>query len=84
MLYCWIVTNVLPEKMGDSWLVAAINERALSNPKAVLTVAQLRTRWKETKGSNKDRHMDGVRSSMTLGYRITRLLYDELLKAVIC
>jgi uncharacterized protein involved in tolerance to divalent cations len=83
MLYCWITTNVLPEKMADSWLVNAINERALSNPKPALTVAQLRTRWKETKGTNKDRHMAGVRSAMTLGYRVTRLLYDELLKSVV-
>ena len=82
MLYSWIVTNVLPEKMGESWLVTAINERALSNPKPALTVAQLRTRWQETKGTNKDRHMAGVRSAMTLGYRVTRLLYDELLKSV--
>ncbi len=82
MLYCWITTNVLPEKMGDSWLVKTIDERALSNPTAALTVSQLRTRWKETKGTNKDRHMAGVRSAMTLGYRITRLLYDHLLKEV--
>lgn len=82
MLYCWITTNVLPEKMADSWLVNAIDERALSNPTPALTVDRLRTRWKETKGTNKDRHMAGVRSAMTLGYRITRLLYDHLLKEV--
>lgn len=82
MLYCWITTNVLPEKMADSWLVSELDKRALSNPTPALTVAQLRTRWKETKGTNKDKHMAGVRSAMTLGYRITRLLYDELLKEV--
>jgi hypothetical protein len=82
MLYCWITTNVLPEKMGTSWLVTELDKRALSQSKPALTVAQLRTRWKETKGSNKDRHMAGVGSAMTLGYRITRLLYDELLKKV--
>ena len=82
MLYVWITTNVLPEKMADSWLVTEIDKRALSNPKPALTVGELRTRWKETKGSNKDRHMAGVRSAMTLGYRVTRLLYDELLKKV--
>jgi uncharacterized protein involved in tolerance to divalent cations len=83
-LYTWITTNLLPEKMGDSWLVTEIDKRALSNPTPALTVAQLRGRWQTTKGSNRDRHMAGVRSSMTLGYRITRLLYDELLKAEIC
>ena len=83
MLYTWITTNVLPEKMSDSWLVAEIDKRALSNPKPALTVTQLRTRWKETKGTNRDRHMAGVRSAMTLGYRITRLLYDQLLKQVV-
>jgi uncharacterized protein involved in tolerance to divalent cations len=82
MLYCWITTNVLPEKMNDSWLVTELDKRALSNSKPALTVAQLRTRWKETKGTNKDRHMAGVRSAMTLGYRITRLLYDRLLNKV--
>ena len=83
MLYCWIITNVLPEKMADSWLVTELDRRALSNVKPADTVAQLRTRWKTTKGSNKDRHMAGVRSAMTLGYRITRLLYDEIVKASI-
>jgi uncharacterized protein involved in tolerance to divalent cations len=82
MLYCWIVTNVLPENMAESWLVCELDKRALSQPKPALTVAQLRTRWKETKGTNKDRHMAGVRSAMTLGYRITRLLYDHLIKEV--
>jgi uncharacterized protein involved in tolerance to divalent cations len=82
MLYSWIVTNVLPENMAESWLVCELDKRALSNIKPALTVAQLRTRWKETKGSNRDRHMACVRAAMTLGYRITRLLYDELLKQV--
>jgi hypothetical protein len=82
MLYCWITTNVLPQKMAESWLVCELDKRALSNAKPALTVAQLRTRWKETKGTNKDRHMAGVRSAMTLGYRITRLLYDHLLQQV--
>jgi uncharacterized protein involved in tolerance to divalent cations len=82
MLYTWITTNVLPEKMNDSWLVSELDKRALSNPKPALTVAQLRVRWKDTKGANKDRHMAGVRSAMTLGYRITRLLYDHLLREV--
>jgi uncharacterized protein involved in tolerance to divalent cations len=83
MLYSWIVTNVLPERMAESWLVCELDKRALSQPKPALTVAELRTRWKETKGTNRDRHMAGVRSAMTLGYRITRLLYDQLLKKVV-
>jgi uncharacterized protein involved in tolerance to divalent cations len=82
MLYCWIITNVLRESMSDSWLVAELDRRALSNPKPALTVAELRTRWQTTTGSKKDKHMAGVRAAMTLGYRVTRLLYDELLKAV--
>lgn len=82
MLYSWIITNVLPEKMSDSWLVTELDKRALSNSTPALTVAQLQVRWKETKGTNKDRHMAGVRAAMTLGYRITRLLYDELLREV--
>ncbi|WP_309730439.1 hypothetical protein [Chamaesiphon sp. OTE_75_metabat_556] len=82
MLYCWIITNVLRESMSDSWLVAELDRRALSNSKPALTVAELRTRWQTTTGSKKDKHMAGVRAAMTLGYRVTRLLYDELLKAV--
>lgn len=82
-LYAWIMPNVVPEKMADSWLVTELDKRALSNSKPALTVAQLRTRWKETKGTNKDRHMAGVRAAMTLGYRITRLLYDHLLQNVV-
>jgi uncharacterized protein involved in tolerance to divalent cations len=82
MLYCWIITNVLRESMSDSWLVVELDRRALSNPKPALTVAELRTRWQTTTGSKKDKHMAGVRAAMTLGYRVTRLLYDELLKAV--
>jgi uncharacterized protein involved in tolerance to divalent cations len=82
MLYSWIVTNVLPAKMADSWLVCELDKRALSNSPPALTVAELRTRWKKTKGKNKDKHMAGVRSAMTLGYRITRLLYDHLLKEI--
>jgi uncharacterized protein involved in tolerance to divalent cations len=82
MLYSWITTNVLPERMAESWLVCELDKRALSNPKPALTVAELRKRWKETKGTPKDRHMAGVRAAMTLGYRITRLLYDHLLKEV--
>ncbi len=65
--------------MADSWLVTELDRRAKSNTKAAMTVGQLRSRWKETKGTNKDRHMAGVRSSMTLGARIARLLYDRLL-----
>jgi hypothetical protein len=68
-LYTWIMGNVLPQKFA----------RALSNKDQVLTVAELRKRWKSTQGSNADRHKAGARSAMTLGYRITRLLYEELL-----
>lgn len=82
MLYCWVMTHVLRENMADSWLVQEIDRRARSNGNSAVTVADLRVRWKTTKGSNKDRHMAGVRSAMTLGYRVTRLLYDCLLKEV--
>jgi uncharacterized protein involved in tolerance to divalent cations len=82
-LYCWIITNVLAAGLGETWLVTELDRRALSNQKPALTVSELRTRWKTTTGSKRDKHMAGVRSAMTLGYRITRLLYDELLKASI-
>jgi uncharacterized protein involved in tolerance to divalent cations len=82
-LYCWIVTNVLAASVGENWLVTKLDRRALSNKKPALTVSELRTRWKETAGSKRDKHMAGVRSAMTLGYRITRLMYDELLRTSI-
>jgi uncharacterized protein involved in tolerance to divalent cations len=82
MLYCWTITNVLRECMSDSWLVTELDKRALSNPKPALTVGELRTRWQTTTGGKKDKHMAGVRSAMTLGYRITRLLYDRLLDEI--
>jgi hypothetical protein len=62
--------------------VCQLDKRALSSPNPALTVAELRHRWKSTTGSKRDIHMAGVRSAMTLGYRITRLLFDELLKKV--
>jgi uncharacterized protein involved in tolerance to divalent cations len=80
MLYCWTIAHVLPVKMQNSWLVKELDRRALSNSKPADTVADLRVRWKTTKGTPKDRHMAGIRAAMTLNYRITRLLYDELLK----
>ena len=83
-LYVWIMSCVMPERCKDTWLVNELDRRALSNPKPALTVAQLRTRWQTTKGSNSDKHKAGARSAMTLAYRITRLLYDNLLQDILC
>jgi uncharacterized protein involved in tolerance to divalent cations len=82
MLYSWIITNILPAKFETSWVVQELDKRALSTPNPALTVAELRERWKKTTGGNKNKHMAGVRSAMTLGYRVTRLLYDKLLEHV--
>jgi hypothetical protein len=82
-LYAWIVTNVLSANVGQTWLVKEIDRRALNNQKPSLTVAELRKRWRDTAGSNKDRHQAGVRSAITIGYRLTRILYDELLREVL-
>jgi hypothetical protein len=79
-LYCWTITNVLAANVDETWLVTELDRRARSTPKTALTVSELRTRWQSTTGSKKDKHMAGVRSAMTLGYRITRLLFEELLK----
>lgn len=80
-LYCWIMSYVVPERMVDSWVVTELDRRSMTNPRTAVKVADLRKRWKTTKGSNKDRHQAGAAIAMTLGYRITRLLYDELLKS---
>ena len=79
-LYTWTSQHVLPSKMSASWLVQELDRRALSGSAKALTVAELRRRWKSTKGTPKDRHMAGVRSTITLNYRITRLLFEELFK----
>jgi hypothetical protein len=81
-LYTWIMKYVVPEKMADSWLVTELDRRSKTNPRTAVTVADLRKRWRETKGSNSDKHKAGAAIAMTLAYRITRLLYDELLKSV--
>lgn len=81
-LYCWIMRYVVPEKMADSWVVTELDRRSMTNPRTAVKVADLRKKWQTTKGSNKDRHQAGAAIAMTLGYRITRLLYDELLKEV--
>lgn len=60
MFYSWIITNVPPAKFETSWMVQELNKRAKSSPTPAITVAQLRERWKTTKGANKDRHMAGV------------------------
>jgi uncharacterized protein involved in tolerance to divalent cations len=79
-LFCWTMTNVMPIKMCNSWLVTELNRRAESGSEKSLTIAQLRNRWQTTKGTPTDRHKASVRSAMTINYRVTRLLYDELLK----
>jgi hypothetical protein len=79
-LYTWIMKYVVPVKMTESWVVTELDRRTLSVPKPAPTVAQLRTRWQETTGSNADRHKAGAAMAMTLAYRVTRLLYDELSK----
>jgi hypothetical protein len=79
-LFCWTMNNVLPVKMSKSWLVKELDRRALSNSEKALTIAQLRHRWKTTKGTPGDRYKAGIRSAMTINYRVTRLLYEELLK----
>ena len=81
-LYTWVMKYVIAERMADSWLVQEIDRRALSNSPPALTIAQLRKRWKTTKGSNSDRHKAGAGVAMAVSYRVTRLLYDHLLKAV--
>jgi uncharacterized protein involved in tolerance to divalent cations len=78
-LYCWVMGNVMPLKMHKTWLVQELDRRALSGDTKALTVSELHIRWKTTKGTPKDKHMASVRSAITLGYRITRLLYEQLL-----
>lgn len=82
-LYTWIMKYLVPEQMAESWLVTELDRRTLSVPKPAPTVAELRTEWRSKTGGNSDKHKAGVAMAMTLSYRVTRLLYDELLKALI-
>jgi hypothetical protein len=83
-LYCWIMGYVVPERMAGSWIVTELDRRSMTNPRTAVKVADLRRRWKTTKGSGSDKHKAGAAIAMTLAYRVTRLLYDELLKASTC
>jgi hypothetical protein len=80
-LYCWIMRYVVPERMADSWLVTELDRRSMTNPRTAVRVGDLRRKWKTTTGSNQDRHKAGAAIAMVLGYRVTRLLYDEFLKS---
>ncbi len=82
-LYTWVMKHAIAEGMSQSWLVTELDRRTLSVPKPAPTIAQLRHKWKTTTGSNSDKHKAGAAVAMTVSYRVTRLLYDELIKAVV-
>jgi hypothetical protein len=79
-LYTWIMRYVVPERMAQSWIVTELDRRTLSVPKPAPTIAQLRVKWLSTTGGNSDKHKAGAAMAMTIGYRVTRLLFDELIK----
>jgi hypothetical protein len=81
-LYTWIMKYLVPERMESSWVVEQLNNRSAKAGKDAKTVAKLREKWKATQGSNSDKHKAGAAMAMTIAYRVTRLLYEELLTAL--
>jgi hypothetical protein len=78
-IYAWTMGRVILPQNQDSWIVEEIDRRATidKNP----TVNALYRRWKSAKGTPQDKHKAAIKSGITLGYRVTRILYDELVKA---
>jgi hypothetical protein len=88
-LYVWVNSQILSKPYSDSWLIAELDRRAAiahhpnQRQQKSKPVIDLYWEWKRAKGGNSAKHKAGIKATMTLSFRITRLLYDELLAAVI-
>lgn len=88
-LYVWVSTQVLSKPTADTWLRKELDKRA-EEPRhenqrqaRPLLVSSLYWDWKKTKGGNQAKHKAGIKATMTLAYRVTKLLYDELMKEIV-
>jgi hypothetical protein len=86
LLHQWTVTHVLCKHDTAAWIVTELDRKAAlpaqinNKQKRPKPVSEHYYDWKGTKGSNADRHKACIRASMTLAYRVTRILYDELIE----
>ncbi len=87
LLYCWMISNVLTDwDNPDNWLVAELDRKARltaqpnNNQQRPKLVSQMYRDWKATKGGNQAKHVAGIKASMSLAYRTTRILYDQLVR----
>ena len=78
-IYAWVMGRVILPQNKESWIVTEIDRRAAvdKNP----SVNDLYRRWKTAKETPRDKHKAAVKSGITLGNRVTRILFDELVKA---
>jgi hypothetical protein len=88
-LYVWVSTQVLSKPTADTWLRKELDRRA-EEPRhenqrqaRPLPVSTLYWDWKKTKGGNQAKHKAGIKASMTLAYRISKMLYDEFVNEVV-
>jgi hypothetical protein len=78
-IYAWVMGRVILPQYQESWIVTEIDRRAAvdKNP----SVSDLYRRWKTTKGTPRAKHKAAVKAGITIAYRVTRVLFDELVKA---
>jgi hypothetical protein len=86
LFYVWTLMHVLGRPNADTWLHQQLDSRAASErhpnqkQKSSQSIEQMSHDCRNAKGSKKERHQARVKASMNLSFRITRLLYDEMLK----
>jgi hypothetical protein len=86
LLHQWTVSHVLLKHDSDTWIVAELDRKAQLPPqpnnrqKRPKLVTDHYREWKAKGQSTAAKHKSCIRASMVLCYRLTRILYDELLK----
>lgn len=84
LLYTWTVGQVLCQHDSSSWIITELDRKAnlpaqpnnkQARPKLV---SEMYLEWRHTKGGNQAKHEACIKMSMSLAYRITRILYDQL------
>lgn len=86
LLHQWTVSHVLCKHNTNAWIVVELDRKAAlpaqtnNKQQRPKPVSDSYYQWKGTKGSNSARHKACIRVSMALAYRVTRILYDELIK----
>jgi hypothetical protein len=88
-LYCWVHKEIFSKPTANSWLHKELDRKAMipqhENQKQArpLTIETLYWGWKKTKGGKQAKHKASVKAVITLAYRVTKILYEELSKEVL-